>query len=52
MREDFVEEQRSTNCSFLNKAKLFVPIDALGEVLWQKKPIAGCREPNGYCTKP
>lgn len=37
MREDFVEEQRTANCSFLNKPKLFVPIEVLGEVLWQKK---------------
>jgi hypothetical protein len=33
MREDFVEEQRNANCSFLNKAELFVPIKASGHAL-------------------
>jgi len=33
MREVIVEEQRNANCSFLNKAKLFVAINALREAL-------------------
>jgi len=31
--EALVEEQPNANCSFLNKAELFVSIKALGEAL-------------------